>query len=153
MGYTHYWYQNEIPQENFDKLRSATSALLELVSLGEIKLGDAFGKPGSYPLVDKDKIVFNGQEPDDYETFYMERAPSSESNHSSNNEYKSFSFCKTQYRPYDPVVIAVLCLADLYCGEYINVSSDGGAEDWVEGLELARSIRAEANIPQGVRER
>jgi hypothetical protein len=65
---------------------------------------------------------------------------------------KGWAFCKTAYKPYDKVVVACLCyLAD---AGVLTASSDGGPEDWTDGLELARSAlqRPTLQIPEGVKE-
>ena len=61
-------------------------------------------------------------------------------------------FCKTAYKPYDIVVTACLVILQYRLGDAIQVSSDGGAVDWVAGVNLARSvIRCKVPNPIGPR--
>ena len=49
-----------------------------------------------------------------------------------------FAFCKTARKPYDTVVVACLSILKYRLGDAIEVSSDGEAGDWVNGVLLAR---------------
>jgi hypothetical protein len=56
--------------------------------------------------------------------------------------------CKTDRLPYDALVTGGLCLLrHMFLDKVADVSSDGEAEDWVDGLELARSTLAELGHP------
>jgi hypothetical protein len=71
------------------------------------------------PQFTSDLIALNGSEAagEDYESFVLKRAPSD-----------GFAFCKTEYRPYDPVVVSILAAAKLIAPGAIRPSSDGGEE-------------------------
>lgn len=82
------------------------------------------GDKDTKPVFDRDEIALNGVAPnEDYESFVLERNPDKR-----DGEATSFSFCKTEYRPYDSVVVSILAAAQLIAPKAIKVSSDGGAE-------------------------
>jgi hypothetical protein len=70
-------------------------------------------------------IAFNGSaaKGEDYESFALERRPKKRA-----DETESFAFTKTEYRPYDPVVVSVLAAARQIAPNAIRVKSDGGDE-------------------------
>lgn len=47
-----------------------------------------------------------------------------------------FSFTKTNYKPYDAVVTAILIRAAVIYGDDVEISSDGLWSDWVSGRTL-----------------
>lgn len=51
-----------------------------------------------------------------------------------------FAFCKTARKPYDTVVVACLAILKYRLGNAVEVSSDGTAGDWVNGVLLARRV-------------
>lgn len=139
MGYTHYWkVQEDITADEWDKITYLfTSVRLECSNRG-IVLANAHGE--SVPTVTEDEIVFNGSRKDDgdYETCRFQRMPSRE-------------FCKTQYRPYDLAVCAMLIIMRGVAGEKFSFASDGFGisaidgqyyieADWAEAVAFVRSI-------------
>lgn len=98
-------------------------------------------------------ICFNGAGDESYETFHVARVPTGRSPRWPDEQGCFFGFCKTQYRPYDKVVVAALCLLDTVTGGQFDPSSDGDPEEWQEGLELAQKVLSSARIPPGVLER
>ena len=72
-------------------------------------------------------VSLNGSEEreEDYETFTFPGEA-------------GFNFCKTQYRPYDEVITAILIVAAHHAPGAVEVSSDGRVNEWQEGLNLAR---------------
>lgn len=93
------------------------------MKLSGVALGDNLGNVDSKPVITQDVLSFNGIAPDDYETFSLNRMK------------EDFNCCKTQYRPYDKVIVAILMLAE-QCFDGFSWSSDGDAEDHKEGKEL-----------------
>jgi len=95
-----------------------------------IKLAGPSGE-GS-PAFDADSIALNGAVPnEDYESFVLERAPIAEGWQSKDPATKRdgiFNFCKTEYRPYDAVVVSILHVARTVAPDAITVTSDGGPE-------------------------
>ena len=86
------------------------------------------GKPVFY----NDEIALNGSaaKTEDYETFALERSPVAPK-WAKPEEVKAkgiFSFCKTEYRPYDAVVVSILHVAQFVAPDAIEVKSDGGTE-------------------------
>ena len=75
------------------------------------------------PVFSSTLISLNGDQDlkEDYETFYLEKTPE----RIRNGEH--FAFCKTQYRPYDAVVVSILAAAKKIAPKAIEVSSDGGS--------------------------
>lgn len=98
-----------------------------------VALAGPSGEPGSQPVIDALMIGFNGLAPDDYESFVLERAPAMPDYYNDREKLKArkegiFSFCKTEYRAYDPVVVSVLDAARTIAPDAIVLSSDGGNE-------------------------
>lgn len=96
-----------------------------------IKLVGPMGEVGTRPEFTADYIALNGVNPDEsYETFRLERAPKP-SEWETPAEIKKngiFSCCKTEYRPYDPVVVSILAAAIKIAPKAITATSDGGDE-------------------------
>jgi hypothetical protein len=123
MGYKHYWRGDESNIDNGDWEK----AILDCDTIiAKHKV--------TYELdVNTDAtmdIFFNGN-PDrnhDHETFVMPREVD-------DVRSKGFGFCKTAAKPYDVVVTA--CLARM-AEAGLKVSSDGGPENWRDGLDAAR---------------
>ena len=113
-GYTHYWEMKEpFTTEEWAKFMLATRKIL----LNAKKAGFVIRGPmgTGNPEVKADHIALNGDAAtgNDYETLWIDNA-------------KDSSFCKTEKRPYDVVVVAILA-----AGRDINplkflVKSDGG---------------------------
>lgn len=62
-------------------------------------------------------------------------------------------FCKTARKPYDVAVVACLIILKHYLGDLFQVESDGDANDWTDGLELAKKHlnMKHLNIPASIR--
>ena len=129
MGYTHYW-KGQVPAAT-DELLAVIDFIqtkVQMQPLG-IKLADWSGS-GS-PKFDGKRIEFNGDQDADsgdlsYETFCADYGTAI-----------GFGFCKTEHRPYDIAVVAILSALDAY-GPDFSWSSDGTDEDTQAGRELAR---------------
>lgn len=136
MGYTHYFEMNHTadPAAFATLAADARRIVAEATDRG-IALGDAFGNPGSSPLITDSEIRFNGIEPDNYETFSLAATDS------------GFNFCKTGPRPYDAAVCAVLIRAKVHLGDAIRVSSDGEWSWWTDGAALCQDLFGEAVCP------
>tara|TARA_B100001559_G_scaffold296902_1_gene280314 strand:- start:2568 stop:2981 length:414 start_codon:yes stop_codon:yes gene_type:complete len=93
---------------------------------------------GGQPLVDSKYIIFNGIGNNGHETMVLQR------------DGEGFQFCKTAHKPYDRAVTALLILADFHSPNTWLVKSDGAPDDWQEGLELARTVQPECNLPSGI---
>ena len=77
------------------------------------------------PRLNKYLISLNGRRPHDYETFLLAKEPPTA--YADRQEGDAFSgFCKTEYRPYDAVVVSILAAARSVAPNAIDVRSDGG---------------------------
>lgn len=120
MGYTHYFYGLEANQELADFTKEA-------IKLSDVSIRGGHGD--GEPVIEPHLIVFNGDanKDENFETFGICSNPSND------------NFCKTDYRPYDKVVTAVLLAAmRLRVPGYGSISSNGNVDDWIEsgGVEL-----------------
>jgi len=126
MGYTIYWRLAGISQHSARRT-AAIRDMAKIVKHSPVPLAgwDGTGKPE----IKKTSIVFNGKQPNDYETFTF---PGED----------DFNFCKTERKPYDLIVKACLAVASDVFGNDIKVSSDGGTnpEDWADGVALASRV-------------
>lgn len=60
----------------------------------------------------------------------------------------AFLFCKTNHKPYDWFVVAVLILVHHYCADSYEVSSDGDTGDWQPVLDwLNQHLKSSFKIP------
>lgn len=144
MGYTHYWKSPRLLGAKQFKLFVADVWLL-LKALDETS--DA-GEPGSglririagwdgkgKPEFSKDTVAFNGQGEQGYETFRVDRVIKGVKPFKG----KYVEFCKTAHKAYDFFVCAAL-IALKRRFPHVEVSSDGDATDWKEGVEFYRRV-------------
>jgi len=137
MGYTHYWTQTRdfTPQE----MNKINGELLDIVKVSGIPLGGWDGT-GS-PEFTTETIGFNGKGDDDgHETFRI-NATRKLPFEGASPDRLGWAFCKTAAKPYDIVVVA--CLTVLAAKHGFDVSSDGGAKDWEDGVKLASKALGE----------
>lgn len=119
-GYTHYWKAAPgqtgvvIPSAQWSKLLSVTSKILDVAATKGISVRDGVGE--GEPLLNNKYISLNGDAAlgESYETFYFTRT------------LEEFSFCKTNRKPYDAVVVSILAQAKKILADLIVVHSDGG---------------------------
>ena len=142
MGYTHYWKKKkETPDKTWKKFvefckiaakqiegkKTATAG--GYYSNDPVKIVGGNGQPDTSPIFDKELVSFNGSGEMSHETLYIKR-----------DEVSNFEFCKTAGKPYDVLVVACLVEAESL-GVIDSWSSDGDAQDHVQGIELRDSIR------------
>mgnify|MGYP006185266485 CR=1 FL=1 len=145
MGYTHYWYKNyEADADTFEgKYAELLPIVKQIVQFGSVEL------EGN---VSPEYIHLNGREDDGHETFVwlrgknvggmgllMDMKKFQEEDEPAPKFSKGvFSFCKTARKPYDTIVVAILCaIQDIYGDELVKISSDGDmVHEWAEGREL-----------------
>lgn len=151
MGYTHYFSQNKQPtDEQWQALKEKVTRVYDVMRTipaerfrvcdgsGEIPIRqalDLFTEQGQ-------SICFNGAAKleQDHETFYLTQKCN-----------KNFEFCKTARKPYDFLVVAVLILADYYCPNCYNISSDGSKDDWHPVSEwLAKYLLKAYPLPKNI---
>jgi len=150
LGYTHYLEtKHEIPQEKWND-EFIPAVKLVITKAGEapwnIPITNGHGEEGTEPLYEDDNIYFNGLNPPDeygYETMEISRLP------------QKFYFCKTARKPYDPVCVAVMILAETLYKRYFSWTSDGDDEpDYKSEGErlLYQALEFEALNAHGLRQ-
>ena len=135
MGYTHYW-KGRVPTLS-PELRDDVKTVFEFCEFSGISIAGGLGE--GKPELTGTRLWFNGKDDESYETFGVEFGLSTE-----------FDFCKTQYRPYDLAVVAVLELLTLHGEGEFSWSSDGDVygendeqthgPDHADGIALAQRI-------------
>jgi hypothetical protein len=114
MGYSHSWsHEAEIPADTWAKITADAKRLVAAFRAGLSEL-----------TIDDDWIIFNGALPQDFETFGLKRLPED-------------AFCKTNHRPYDKLVCAVLSVAKQHYPP-LAVGSDALFEGLVIWPDAAR---------------
>lgn len=126
MGYTHYFTNQKMQDEHLFK--EFTANVQKLVDNSPCALRVEFNEPETVPYITDHAVKFNGLGDEGHETFWYTRTDT------------DFQFCKTAYKPYDLIVVAVLALANYYFGDDIRISSDGGKGDWEAGIAYARKV-------------
>ena len=113
MGYSHYFQQGSIPsQALFNNFTSHVSELIEMAWDIELDVS-----------ISTDFVDINWVGAESHENFII------------NREGLTWNFCKTNGKPYDAVVTAVLILAR-YTFPDFYLSSDGAWKEWEDGRDL-----------------
>jgi hypothetical protein len=99
-----------------------------------IQLADANGKRLGAWQADSESVQLNGYGEDSHESFVWERACPQPQEWVKDGAY--FDFCKTNRKPYDVVVTALLLAVRESYGDAVRISSDGGFFDWKDGVRL-----------------
>lgn len=143
MGYTHYFTIKEVPpQELQDNVLRAAKAI---VDKAKTELGLAIED-----LSDKE-IYINSMVSPDHETLYIARPSSDCETFYVDFNRPGFGFCKTNLKPYDAVVVAILCAMDAIMGDYVDIGSDGDTRDWQKGQALAiDALSAAIDLPDSI---
>lgn len=125
MGYSHYWDSSKMVEREFSgkALAPIQYLLTKAFKAGEVAFENDL--PACAPLICEDAIRFNGVGEGGYETFYL--------------DIGSRGFCKTNHKPYDKYVVAVLSIIAYYHPEFVW-SSDGDADDLMEGRAIAEKF-------------
>ena len=139
MGHTHYFGPTNFKPADFQLVVKASREVIRIVT-EEMKIPlvyelDETDKP---PVCEGEMIQFNGPDDEGHETFIL-------------NQNGGRDFCKTARKPYDIAVVAILCLAHHQDNSF-EPGSDGDAEDWEEGLALARRINPDCQMPGSIGE-
>lgn len=134
MGYTHYW-STKVKRGNAAEIEAkylkAVSECQKVVKAFYKEYGGLSGYSAHTKLGQYGGLMFNGKGDEGHEDFALRE-------HFSQNE--GFNFCKTAQKPYDLVVVACLAILKHRLGDSIEVSSDGDASDWLDGIEYARKV-------------
>lgn len=122
MGYTHYWRQKRgfTPTE-WAKIVNETKRVIAACGT---PLAGPHGEAGTKPIINSEVISLNGLNDDSHETFHLECKPTTSPGEHSKDGV--FNFCKTEQKPYDPVVVSILHAADVIAPGALKLSSDGG---------------------------
>lgn len=123
-GYTHYFVWQDSPDEV-----ALANCIAEMKLIIEAKkdILAAAGGEGD-PTSETLKVQFNGIGADAHEPFSFPGT-------------NGFNFCKTQWKPYDAVVVACLLVArDHFPPDVLEISSDGQWHDWSGGAALYTSV-------------
>jgi len=139
MGYTHYWRYTSKPTDK-DNMKEVKRELLILKKILPQTSKTAGGYFSDGPLIIKswngkglpeildDEVAFNGDASrgHDHESFVFKIEEGKED---------TFNFCKTARKPYDFFVcLALLSMVNNLEG--IEVSSDGGEDDWQPAINF-----------------
>lgn len=136
MGYTHYWRSPKgFTKTAWSAFTEDVKKILQAVQDRGIKLCREFNDVNSPPIVNQEKVFFNGAGDDGHETFVMTL------------EKNEFDFCKTARKDYDLAVCACLILAKHHFGDSITVSTGGHPAEWRSALELVRSEMGKGDFP------
>ena len=140
MGYTHYWYRDEsrmFTEDTFDfygEFAEMARQICETAEKQGIKLADAHGERLGAWQVDGESVRLNGYGEDSHESFVWDRVCPEPQEWVKDVSY--FDFCKTNRKPYDTVVTALLLAVREAYGDAVRISSDGGFFEWQDGVSL-----------------
>ena len=151
MGYTHYFVRDK-RQVGTAEMYGRLALDARMIVAGaqaqgmNIRGGDGSGEPefteGYFRL--------NGDRKDDqwYETFAWLAMPEQSEWQAkmyadTEKENDIFGYCKTNWKPYDAVVTAILIRAKVIYGELVDVYSDGTWEQWQTGRDLYEKVFGE----------
>ena len=150
MGYTHYTCR---PVKNagsayfYGKLALDAKKLCDYANANGIRIrnGEGLGEPEFTEFsfsINGDAEAFSDDGRDlAHETFYWAGIPTHPNHREGEPEF--FSFCKTNYKPYDAVITAILIRAKHIYGSCVSISSDGNWQDWQAGRELYEQVFSE----------
>jgi hypothetical protein len=145
LGFTHYFEivnKKGMTQVNEMKYSKAILDCQRIVRHYYKENGGLSGYTAHSPIGAYGGLKVNGKGNDAHEDFTMRE-------HFAENE--GFNFCKTARKPYDMVVVACLAVLAHRLGDAFKVSSDGEANEWTEGVRLARDVTGlKIGIPLGV---
>lgn len=127
MGYTHYWTNKQHTDDQWSAICSDAHQLVRLaVSKGAggipIPIAEEYDQLDSPPVINDKEIRFNGVGDDGHETMLIDRT-------------SEWTFCKTAFKPYDAVVVALLAICHHHNPDF-TWTSDGEGEDHDKGMLL-----------------
>ena len=141
MGYTHYWTLR--PGFDHGAFEQAIDDMKKLACHSEVPVARGDGRPGTDPVLLPDRVELNGLCrgcvcPQDREKHLWPNCY--EKNNQSNETFfisakePGWSFCKTERKPYDTIIVASLLALKHHLPEHFFISSDGSwEEDWLVG--------------------
>jgi hypothetical protein len=143
MGYCHYWaFDPDAAGVDEGFARTAADAARIIPAAG-IPLASDPEKPSEPPEVTAEVIWLNGIGEDGHEAFVLTRDPARDgAGFGARREEQGhwWAFCKTNWKPYDLVVCAILIRAHQHLPDAFVFNSDGDWED--ECWRAARDLTA-----------
>ena len=128
MGYTHYWeFTRPFTADEWSRLRQAAEAI---VTKGNIPITIPYEEVHWSDLFSDNLIRFNGSGDDAHEDFYFVNGG-------------GWTFCKTNRKPYDALVVAVLSIAKMIAPDAIIVTSDGSPQEWLDSIKALHGYAPE----------
>ena len=138
MGYTHYWYQKrDFTNAEWARIVDCAKGVFAIVPC---PLAEEYDSPEKPPVANALEIRFNGVGEEGHETFLLtlnKRARMSYEDADKYNTDGAFESIKTNQKPYDEAVMAILCVAYDVAPDALRVMSDGSLDDWEDGAMLA----------------
>ena len=142
--YIHYWYiknERDIDDITWSKISKDSQKIFEYFKENKdlcLELGDWNGY--SEPIVDNDKIIFNGGDDKRCDSFVIfAKCKDRYHNVSSISNYY-FDFCNTARKPYDIVVQMILLIFKHHMQDDIFIHSDSSNTDWINAIELTKKL-------------
>jgi len=137
MGYSHKWYRPVIlPIAKWRAFVADWTRVQGELFLRNLALAGPDGEGA--PILDDRLVAFNGAGEARYEEFLLARR--FERPERVKEDGRCFSFCKTQFRPYDLAVTACLLVAKRHFGDDLSVHSDGEDKDWQATRDLCEGV-------------
>ena len=126
MGYVNYWTPENV-HEKFSK--DFIKYVKKIISESGVPIKNHMGNADADPIITQKRIAFNGLDDSGHEAFVLFPRGLSR------------SFCKTNRKPYDIVVKAILMLAE-QCGYISNWRFDGeeDEQEYVDAKKLYDSV-------------
>ena len=121
MGHSHYWqYHTKMVgfASRYKVMKTEMKSFVKFAMEQGYVLANGLAEPDTSPVFLQSSIFFNGAGEDGHETMFFE------------GKARPSNFCKTNYKPYDAVVIASLLVAKQYMGPLMSISSDGVGKYW-----------------------
>lgn len=129
MGWTHYWNRpTELPERIFSDAVKDIHSLVKACSV-EVCGFDGSGEP----IFESEHVVFNGATPEHCEPFEVSRIEFDRRGRTT-----TFSYCKTNQKPYDLLVQAALIVFNHYFESAFLVTSDGKDASWQTASNLVK---------------
>jgi hypothetical protein len=153
MGYTHYWrqYRSFDDREWSDIIKYAKRICMS--KEGKAVLGTE-KKQADRLLIDDLEIIFNGKAKFDqnHETFLLSKHPPKPTQWGKEIVKDGYSLqcCKTNRKPYDKFVTAILIIADNIAPGAIVITSDGDTGDWQDGLDMGHQYMIGLKKPKDI---
>ena len=123
MSYTHSY---ELARSGDLRIREIGEDIASLIQVSAVPVANGIGEPGSLPEITDEIIMFNGEDPNDYETFFY--PPDFDWNRRA-GVTPGYKFTKTACRLYDEVVAAAHLVLKYHLGSDVRISLDGTPTD------------------------